>query len=646
MITWGGQVRRVLRSYRLWTVLGGLTMTWLAWFSLIGYLPVTVFDTGDRLVHDQRLRWQTPTVNPQVLIVDIDEQSLVSEGRWTWPRTRIAELARRIVDEGKARVLAFDVVFAEPLPGEDALLAEALRNRPVVLGYYFSGHGHAQKIGKLPAPVMSLAELDSVQAQPHGWQGFGANRPELTDAVEAAGFFNAVVDADGRVRSIPLLGAHDSQVYESLAVAVLRIAEGRAPLQIGPQSLAIGPLRLPFSGSLTARVPFMGNAGPGAGRIEYVSAADVLAGRVDPRRFNDRIVLVGASAQGIGDHRATPVNGWTPGVEIHATLIAGALEGAIVSEPWYGRVAMALLTLVLGMVLSCWLPLLSAPMIGLVGASTLGLLYLGNLLAWSRLGWVLPTTATMMLTFGIAFMNLAVGHFVEGRARRAVVELFGQYVSPELVRRMARRPQAYPIESQNRILTILFADIRGFTRIAESMDPQSLREYLNRFLTKMTEVVHRHEGTVDKYMGDAIMAFWGAPIEDPDQEDHAVAAALDMQQAVIELNEEFADRGWPALAIGIGVNSGTARVGDMGSQLRRTYTAIGDAVNLAARLEAATKRFGLSILIGESTARRVVTIELASLGETDVPGRIERVRLYAPKTLVKARAAATEVAAI
>lgn len=646
MIAWTGQVRRVLRSYRLWTVLGGVCLTWLAAFSLLGYLPVTVFDTGDRLVQDQRLRWQTPAVDPRVLIVDIDEKSLVTEGRWSWPRTRIAELTRRIVDEGGASVLGFDVVFAEPLAGEDALLADALRGRPVVLGYYFSGEGHAQKIGTLPAPVMQLTDLDRVQAQPFGWPGYGANRPELTGAAEASGFFNAVVDADGRVRSIPLLGAHDGQVYESLAVAMLRIAEGRAPLRLGAQTLAIGALRLPFSGSLTARVPFMGDAGPGAGRIEYVSAGDVLAGKVDPRRFHDRIVLVGASARGIGDHRATPVNGWTPGVEIHATLIAGALDGAIVSEPWYGRVMMALLTLALGILLSCWLPLAAAPMIGVVVVCTLGGLYLLNQLAWSRFGWALPTTATMFLTFGIAFMNLAVGHFVEGRARRAVIELFGQYVSPELVRRMARRPQAYPIESQNRILTILFADIRGFTRIAESMDPQSLREYLNRFLTKMTEVVHRHDGTVDKYMGDAIMAFWGAPVEDPDQEDHAVAAALDMQQAVIELNEEFADRGWPALAIGIGVNSGTARVGDMGSQLRRTYTAIGDAVNLAARLEAATKRFGLAILIGESTARRVVTIELTSLGDTDVPGRLERVRLYAPTTLVKARtAAATEVAA-
>lgn len=646
MMIWAGHLRRVLRSYRLWTVLGGFALTWLTWFSLLGYLPVAVFETGDRLIQDARLRWQAPVLETQVVIVDIDEKSLSREGRWTWPRTRLAELARRIVDEGEAKVLAFDVVFAEPLPGEDAILADAIRGRPVVLGYYFSNDGTGQRLGQLPEPVMEAVQLEGAQARPLVWSGYGANRPELTAASAPGGYFNALVDPDGMVRSVPLLAIHDGKVYESLAVAALRLANGGAPLSIGSLSIGIGNFRLPFSEQLSARVPFKGNAGPAAGRIDYVSATDVLSGRVDPARFRDRIVLVGSSSQGIGDHRATPVNGWTPGVEIHATLIAGALEGGLASEPWFGHIALALLTMLVGGVLACWLPLLSAPAILLVGGGALFALYCLNLLAWSRLGWILPMTAPMFLVVTLAVMNLAVGHFVEGRARRAVIELFGQYVSPELVRRMARRPQAYPIESQNRNLTILFADIRGFTRIAESMDPQALREYLNRFLTKMTEVVHRHDGTVDKYMGDAIMAFWGAPVEDPDQEDHAVAAALDMQQAVIDLNEEFTARGWPGLAIGIGVNSGAARVGDMGSQLRRTYTAIGDAVNLAARLEALTKRFGLPILIGEATARRVVTVPLVSLGDTDVPGRTEQVRIYCPKALVKAKSPLAEVATV
>jgi adenylate cyclase len=647
---WLKQAERLLRSYRLWTVMGGLGLTGLVWFSLLGFLPIGIIDTGDRLLQDQRLRWRLPSVEHRVLIVDIDEKSLVQEGRWTWPRKRLAELTRRIVDEGGARALGFDVVFAEPLADEDVLLAQAFVGRPVVLGYYFSSDEGGRRIGRLPPPVMAAGDLSGVHGRPLVWDGFGANRPALAEAAAASGFFNAVVDPDGVVRSIPLLAAHDGKLYESLAVALLRVAEGgdgsSAPLRIGPQAIAIGEWRIPFADDLTARVPFAGNAGPGAGRIEYVSASDVLAGSVDPNVFKDRIVLVGASAHGIGDRRATAVNRMTPGVEVQATLIAGALAGDIASEPWHARIVMALVTLVLGVALSCWLPLLSAPAIAAVGACVMVVLYLFNLMAFARLGWVLPTAGTMMLATMLAVISFSVGHFVEGKARRAVIELFGQYVSPELVRRMARRPKAYPIESQNRNLTILFADIRGFTRIAESMDPQSLREYLNRFLTKMTEVVHRHEGTVDKYMGDAIMAFWGAPIEDPNQEDHAVSAALEMNRAVIQLNEEFAERGWPALAIGIGVNSGTARVGDMGSQLRRTYTAIGDAVNLAARFESLTKRFGLPILVGEATARRVSAVELASLGDTDVPGRTERVRVYCPKSLVKAKAPVAEVATV
>jgi adenylate cyclase len=650
---WLRQIHRLLRSYRLWTVLAGLALTGILWFSLLGYLPIGIVATGDRLIQDQRLRWRPVAPAAQVLIVDIDEKSLAEEGRWTWPRKRLADLVDRIVDKGQARVLGFDVVFAEPLPQEDEVFARALAGRPVVLGYYFTSDNGGRRIGQLPAPVMPVAGLSGVHARPLIWDGYGANRPGLAAAAASSGFFNAVVDPDGVVRSVPLLAVHDGRVYESLAVAMLRVAlggraaggghAGAAPLRIGSGTLGIGDLRIPFAHDLTARVPFAGAAGPGAGRIAYLSASDVLSGAVDPAVFKDRVVLVGASAQGIGDFKATPVHRVTPGVEVQATLLAGALSGDLASEPWHGSVLMALVTLVLGATLSCWIPLLAAGSIAAVGIGSVVLLYGANLVAFQRLGWILPTAGPLLLVLLIAVMNLAVGHFVEGKARRAVIELFGQYVSPELVRRMARRPQAYPIESQNRNLTILFADIRGFTRIAESMDPQSLREYLNRFLTKMTEVVHRHEGTVDKYMGDAIMAFWGAPIEDPLQEDHAVAAALDMQRAVVTLNEEFAERGWPALAIGVGVNSGTARVGDMGSQLRRTYTAIGDAVNLAARFESLTKHFGLPILVGEATARRVTSIELASLGDADVPGRTERVRVYCPKSLVKARAPVAEV---
>jgi adenylate cyclase len=641
-------IKRSLRSHRIWSVLTGFMLTWVACLHLLGYVQLGAVEQMDRLVQDTRARWRLPVPDERVVIVDIDEKSLAEQGRWTWPRKTLAELTRRIVDQGGARVLAFDIVFAEPLATDDKAFADAIRGRPVVLGYYFSSDEGGRTIGKLPAPLFADNQLEAQRLRALTWDGYGANLGFMTDAAQASGFYNARVDQDGVVRSLPLLSSYDGQLYESLALAVLRVYQGGQLIGLRSQSLTVGGaagisagtrtaegIVIPIAEDLTALVPVAGAAGPSAKRFQYISASDVLKGRIDASVFKGKIVLVGASAQGIGDRQATAVNRSTPGVEIHATLIAGALAGELQSTPWHGPVAMAVLTLAIGFLISWWMPNLGAAGIGILCGGLLGMLYLLNLAAFIHYGWVMPLAATFSLVVVVAMKNLAIGHFVEGKARRAVIELFGQYVSPELVSRMARRPQDYPIESQNKKLTILFADVRGFTRIAEAMEPQALREYLNRFLTRMTEVVHRHEGTVDKYMGDAIMAFWGAPIDDPRQEDNAVAAAIDMQKAVVLLNEEFEQRGWPLLAIGIGINSGTARVGDMGSQLRRTYTAIGDAVNLAARLEAATKKFNLPVLIGEATAKGVTKVALEPLGETDVPGRTERVRVFCPKVYIK-----------
>ncbi|MDO4906076.1 MAG: adenylate/guanylate cyclase domain-containing protein [Lautropia sp.] len=627
-------VHALLRSFRLWATLGGLCTVVLACAALLGYLTIPVVQTFDRLHQDHRLRWMPVVPESSVLIVDIDEKSLQEQGRWTWPRKTLARLVDHIVDDGGARVLGFDIVFAELSPGDDQELVEAIRDKPVVLGYYFTRQAGARQIGALPRPIFQ-ADLFEDRVLPD-WDGFGTNIEQIGKVAQGSGFFNARIDDDGVVRSVPVLTPFDGQMYESLALAILRAYEGNPPISLREQDLSLSErTRLILDESLGVRVPFAGAAGPGAGRFEYIPATDVLEGRVDPQRFRDRIVLVGASAPGIGDRHATPVNRSTPGVEVHATLIASALAGGMPVVPWHAGYTIAVLTIILGGMAALWMPRLGAPGILLLMSVLLAILYGSNAWMFGGLGWIMPLAAPMLALVLIAVLNLAVGHFIEGKARRAVIQLFGQYVSPKLVQRMARQPEAYPIESQNKRLTILFADIRGFTRMAESMDPQVLREYLNMFLTRMTEVIHQHQGTVDKYMGDAIMAFWGAPVEDAEQEDHAVVAAIAMQDAVAELNQVFAQRGWPALMIGIGINSGTARVGDMGSQLRRTYTAIGDAVNLAARLEALTKRFGLPVLLGETTARQVQLVELEPLGEADVPGRSERVRVFCPKRYVK-----------
>ncbi len=617
----------------------GLGLVAIAIACELGHLSLPLVETLDRYLYDTRLRLQPAKPNSRVLIVDIDERSLREQGRWPWSRETLGRMVQTIGREGGARAIGFDMVFAEPHATEDPPLMRSLTGAPVVLGYYFSSELGAVSTGMLPAPVWPASVLVDRRLSVTTWNGYGANVVPLARVARAAGFFNPVVDRDGVVRSLPLLAEYKGQLYESLAVAMLRIYFGNAPLTLRADglhadSLGFGPAgeqaRIPISEGTTALVPFQGRGGAAASRFRYVSATDVLEGRVEPRVFSDRIVLIGTSAPGLTDLRATPVSEVYPGVEIHASLIAGALEGTIRTRPVEAPLFSAIAIAVVGAVGA--IAMAGAGVVGIAAVTLLGLstLLAWNAVAYASLGWVIPLASGVLALLGVAALNLVAGYVTEGRSRRAVIGLFGQYVAPQLVERMAHDPDNYPLESQNKELTILFADIRGFTRMAESMDPQQLRDYLNRFLTAMTEVIHEYNGTVDKYIGDAVMAFWGAPVDDPRHADHAVAAAIAMQREVERLNREFEALGWPKLAVGIGINTGVVRVGDMGSRLRRAYTVIGDAVNLASRLEGLSKKYELPIVIGDATRRAVRGIALQFVAQSEVHGRTEPVGVWQP----------------
>ena len=608
----------------------------------LGHLSLPLVGTLDRYLYDTRLRLQPARPNSRVLIVDVDERSLGEQGRWPWSRETLGRLVQTIARDGGARAVGFDMVFAEPQATQDPALMRALTGTPVALGYYFSSELGAVSTGQLPPPVWPAGVLAERGLSVTTWNGYGANVLPLQRAARAAGFFNPVVDRDGVVRSLPLLAEYKGQLYESLAVATLRIYFGNAPLTLRGEgvhadSLGFGPAgaqaRIPISEGTTALVPFQGRGGPSSSRFRYVSATDVLEGRVEPRLFRDRIVLVGTSAPGLTDLRATPVSEVHPGVEVHASLIAGALEGTIRTRPVEAPLISAAAIAAVGGAAA--VAMAGAGVVGIAASTLLGMssLLAWNAIAYAHLGWVIPLAAGVLALLGVAVLNLVAGYVTEGRSRRAVIGLFGQYVAPQLVERMAHDPDNVPLESRNKELTILFADIRGFTRMAESMDPQQLRDYLNRFLTAMTEVIHAYDGTVDKYIGDAVMAFWGAPVDDPRHADHAVAAAIAMQRQVERLNREFESLGWPRLEVGIGINTGVVRVGDMGSRLRRAYTVIGDAVNLASRLEGLSKKYDLPIVIGDATRRCVRGIALQFVTQTEVHGRAEPVLIWAPVPL-------------
>ncbi|MCM5572405.1 adenylate/guanylate cyclase domain-containing protein [Burkholderiaceae bacterium FT117] len=632
-----------LRRIRLLRALNGLAYVLLLAAHDAGVQPVSMLTGIDRHVYDSRQQAASPKQDPRIVIVDIDERSLAERGRWPWPRETVAALNDAIFERGKPAVVGYDILFGEPQRdggAGDAAFARSLAGRPTVLGYYLTSDRSGRASGMLPAPVFgrgAVAEtglLDLIDAD-----GYGSNLPLLARAAAAQGFFNpfigAGIDVDGTIRALPMLASYGEVVHESFALAVLRQYLGAGAVIVDGDLLRLagerGDVSIPVSVGYTAMVPFAGRGGASGGRFRYVSAADVLDGRVDWSVMRDRIVLVGTSAPGLTDLRATPVNEVFPGVEIHASLLAGALDDAVPRRPLEAGIGAALVTLLVGGTLAVLLPMLGP--IGTVAASGAALVLVvgGNSAAYWTLGLVLPLAGPMVAILVLAVFNLLLGYMAEGRARRAVVRLFGEYLSPTLVEQMARDPVRWRAgEIENREITILFADIRGFTRMAESMEPAALREYLNTVLTAMTDVVHEHGGTVDKYIGDAVMAFWGAPMEDPNHAEHAVAAAQAMQEAARRLSADFIMRGLPALSIGVGVNTGFAQVGDMGSAARRTYTAIGDAVNLASRLETLTKHHEVPIIVGEATARACTGRRFAELGPVRIQGRSDAVRLFVP----------------
>jgi len=634
------QRSRILRS------IAGMAIVLIFVSIALGLVRVGGLGALDRELYDGRQRTVAPLLDERIVIVDIDERSLGAYGRWPWGRAKIAQLLDAIVEQGRPAVVGFDVVFAEEQAegDDDARLARALADRPVVLGYYFTSNRGAQKSGSLPTPLFEGDAAKELWRQVTHAKGYGSNIAPLQQAARASGFFNpflgADVDPDGVIRALPLLASYGDGVYESLAVAVLRQYLGNGAVRVDPRADTMiitgerARVELPVSLGFTAMAPVTGAGGPDGGHFRYVSAADVLGGHVDWKRMHDRIVLIGTTAPGQTDLRATSVSEVFPGVEIHAALIAGALDGVLKQRPDGGAAAGAIATALVGGLLALVLP--ATGVVGAVVATSVGALALfgANAIAWSNFGLALPLAASIAAVIALGLFNLIVGWFAEGRARRAVLARFGEYVSPALVEQMAHDPVNWQVaESSNRELTILFADIRGFTRIAESMQPEPLREYINTFLTAMTEVIHAHNGTVDKYMGDAVMAFWGAPVDDDEHADHAVAAALAMQREVARLSAGFVSRGLPPLAVGIGINTGVVRVGDMGSRLRRAYTVIGDAVNLASRLESLTRRYEVPIIVGETTAQRCRHQRFRELARATIAGRTESVRIFVPCTV-------------
>jgi adenylate cyclase len=595
-----------------------------------------------------------------VVIVDIDEASIAALGQWPWPRTILADLLTRLA-ELQAAAVAFDVVFPEPdrsspneavkhfrevddatrerlahLPSNDEAFAKAIAQGRVVVGQ--SGTHAVSARAPENSPQTGFATLGPDPARhlisfPHILR----NLPNLEQAAAGRGLFTVRPEWDGMVRRVPMVMKAEDKIVPALTLDLLRTVTGSGAILIrtdeaGVRAVAVPGLELPTDQNGRVWVHFGLHD-----KARYVSAKDVIEGKVAPEKIAGKLVLVGTSAIGLLDVKTTPVHPAMPGVEVHAQVLEAALTDSLLSAPSYAVVVEMLGALLAGIMIALLAPVASALTLFATAAITVAAFIAASWILYSRYQMLFDATFPVLATLVVYVTLVLIGYFREQVDRRRIRSAFAQYLSPSLVEQLASSPQKLVLGGEQRNMTVLFSDVRGFTTISETYknDPQGLTTLMNRFLTPVTNAIVARNGTIDKYMGDAVMAFWNAPLEDPAHQRNACHAALDVLARVTELNhvreQEASTNGhrFVPIKMGIGINSGTCAVGNMGSDLRFQYTVMGDSVNLASRLEGQTKSYGLSIIIGAATATTVAPdFALLEIDSLRVKGKTEPEVIY------------------
>ncbi len=628
---------------------------------------------------DQRFKLRGPIQpDPRVVVLAVDDDAITEIGRWPWPRDRIAGLIDEVLGRYQARALGFDIVFSEaqrnPLeeslrllaggkesaqpPAEaaewlrrhralgdaDARLAQTLhrwRDR-VALGYFFYPQG-------ADVPLLARADLEreakllqpsAMTVEIEGRRMLGVPRmaavegniAKLAEAVDMLGFFNFFPDADGMVRRVPMLAALNGFVYPSLDLQLLRLALDWPELSAriglgGVDEVRLGKRRIATdrSGGM-----LLNHYGP-AHTFPHVSAADVLKGRIEPAALKDAIVVFGVTAKGVYDYRPSPFDSTFPGVEGHAAAISNILRGEEIRRPpMLGLAELAgvlLLSLICGRLVLHRGPVVQS--VAIVGAP-LVIAGIGYWLFAVHGIWLKVT----YLILGVLLATLPVTlleYVIESRKREFIHDAFSHYLAPKVVEILSQNPEKLKLGGEERFLSAFFSDIAGFSTFSERLSPEELVHFLNRYLSAMSDIILEHGGTIDKYEGDAIIAFFGAPLDMPDHATRCVLAALDQQAMLSVLREEWKEEGLPEVHIRIGINSGPMVVGNMGTHTRMNYTIMGDHVNLAARLEGVNKVYRTPILISHDTyqlARETIAARFVDM--VRVVGRSQPVGIYQP----------------
>jgi len=565
-------------------------------------LDLYVVDALERQAYDFRVRLTgSLKQDSRIVLIDVDEDSLSKIGQWPWPREVIAKLTSNLFEIYGVDTLGFDVVFAEPeseytqqqvslafdqvTSGEgtsiidslkqqsgDKKFADSIKGNSVVLGYSFDNED-TLSIGSLPEPIFTEKDYTDKdiynQTSAPIAKRYTANLPSLQEASKKAGYFSldGLIDPDGIIRRAGLINRFEERLYPSfslqLALSYLKSKAEPQPILIDDPDLDVerlegiellhGKVDLDTEGAAFVPYSMSDNA------YKYIPAWEVINGTLK-QDISQTIAIVGTSATGLVDLRSTPVRPSFPGVEVHANMVTAILDKSFRVNPLWARAADALIIIILGFALALLLPYLSALKGSIVFvAATLGIASF-NLYMWQSQQIILSIAPVLLLLFSIYIVNMVVGFFAESRSRAVMQSMFGLYVPPEVVSEMSKNTDIYSLKSSKREMTVLFSDVRSFTTISESMEPDDLSDLLNEFLSEMTEIIHKHGGAVDKYIGDAIMAFWGAPLPSETHAEDAVNASLEMTERLKEMNISFKERGWPELRIGVGISSGMVSV--------------------------------------------------------------------------------------
>ena len=603
-----------------------------------------------------------PPVGKPVTIIDLDEESLNEVGQWPWPRTTIAKLVLNLNQMGAALV-AFDIVFAEQdrmnpdkipdvvqgldettsaklraLPSNDLIFANAMKKSPVILGqavYWDSVNSKRKYVPPIRKSVALLKQGKNVKPSEFlpKVQTLIRNISILEKSAVGHGIFSLAPELDGTVRRVPTLFAHRKALYPSLPIEILRVGFNRKTILA--KANRAGITFLGISSNLQLPTDAKGRVWPYFSRgdkSKYVSAKDVLNGTADPLLINGKLAIVGTSAVGLADIRTVPTEPAMPGVEVHAQLIEAALHKTWLARPNYFIAAEMALILCSGLAMIIMVPW--------IGAKWTMLLFFAVLIGACSTSWYLFVEHRLLFDAGYAsisslflFTVLTYTNYArEETARHQTRNAFSKYLSPEMVERVVANPNALKLGGEERELTLLFCDVRGFTTISEQFDAVGLTKLINKFLTPLTQKILDRHGTVDKYIGDCIMAFWNAPLDDREHAHNGCLSALAMLDEIAPLNsqlEKEAGRKHVPLKVGFGLNTGLAVVGNMGSEQRFDYSVLGDIVNLAARLEGQSKFYGVDIVLGSETCAQVPEFATIELDLIQVKGKTVGVNIFA-----------------